>query len=713
MKCIGDAIRLTLTTGVKHLPEGVRTKRLLRPNGSREKVSAHKWIESGLHAAMKVYRDDLPLDCHLAKKCMALVNMKHVIKFDKPTKQHIEKFNMSVESKTFIKWSDIGLPNPIISGHGRKVIFEQTKIQPKFPSVYSYRATDKKQPIYDNGRLSTRPSFDPESRDVTPLFTWYVSSDANTRMILKESFKTILHYKCNRDKDYLTRALSNSLKMRGFSVRSDTLSIRGKISHIMESGGKDRAICQPFLVYQALFEPLKEILHAMSRADKFVYTDNQELGMETAMSLLKEGKTLYCYDASSFTDSFPLDYQLSVLEKYGLNDWSTLLKSFMQGTFYDPEQNRTIKYQQGQPMGLGPSFHLATLSHSDMIYSLYKDIYPHTWKKHLRENPYGVVGDDVFISDELVARTYKILMGYWGVKINDSKSLISNRYGEFCGAIFSKDSFVPPFKPKRFKWQHDQLASAVRYYGPTYLEFLRKDSKDLAIFTSRLITEGGYKRVVDTINLLNIIKKDVIDFISDTDNLACYPTLPHYEFLQRLTRGAVNLNHERGYHVNRFKLGGTEIFHNGGQELRHPKPRNQFESHLFKVLKRNDLYSILDDIEALIILEKEIKTDVDVQTFQEMLIEVWNSWKTTQQDLSEHVPQVQSDPSVKKKTDVEPLFVSLLERIEQQSDKVATTISELHQVPALGRRPNQPSHSLSVKPKRKLPKPDDQDFGPQ
>jgi hypothetical protein len=108
------------------------------------------------------------------------------------------------------------------------------------------------------------------------------------------------------------------------------------------------------------------------------------------------------------------------------------------------------------------------LSHSDMVKMIYKSIYKSSWRKILEENPYGIVGDDIWISDPNVAECYCDIMSQWGVTINRSKSIISNRYGEFCGVIFDKDTKMPSYKPKGWRLNLQSMSSSYNYYGKNW-----------------------------------------------------------------------------------------------------------------------------------------------------------------------------------------------------------------------------------------------------
>jgi hypothetical protein len=58
------------------------------------------------------------------------------------------------------------------------------------------------------------------------------------------------------------------------------------------------------------------------------------------------------------------------------------------------------------------------------------------------------LGDDIVITDELVAHQYSNIMSSLGMDINPHKSLISSEICEFAKRIVSVDSEYTPLGPK-------------------------------------------------------------------------------------------------------------------------------------------------------------------------------------------------------------------------------------------------------------------------
>lgn len=206
----------------------------------------------------------------------------------------------------------------------------------------------------------------------------------------------------------------------------------GTISPIQELGCKLRPAANPLIALQAINEPLKQTLAAICKQIPEIVTYNQEYGKETLFEWISNNAMVWSLDASSFTDRFPLDFQLAVLRKLvqkGLIT-QTMFDAFdttsKMSYWFEPIK-RSVEYKFGQPQGLGPSFALATLSHLVLLDALSKEL-------SITDRPYRVLGDDVIIANQDLAHSYIKWMGDCNVEINMSKSIISNSLGEFAGS---------------------------------------------------------------------------------------------------------------------------------------------------------------------------------------------------------------------------------------------------------------------------------------
>ena len=254
----------------------------------------------------------------------------------------------------------------------------------------------------------------------------------------------------------------------------------GTLAVIQEGGAKARWVANPFLAFQALGEPLKDKLWEYT---KFAYpdvvcTDDQEHGYATVHSWLQQGLKVWSFDASSFTDRFPLSLQLAVLQQLqemGIASEADIeaFKLVVQKPWKCNAVGQDVVWTVGQPLGYGPSFHLATLTHAALVDAFYRKLPVGT------ERMFRIVGDDIVIADERLASVYEQTMSGIGVDINRQKSLISNEYAEFLGKLVSKEGVNPSIKVKLLL-SSDQIVDTLRFYGMNGLKWLTPSEKEKA-----------------------------------------------------------------------------------------------------------------------------------------------------------------------------------------------------------------------------------------
>lgn len=255
----------------------------------------------------------------------------------------------------------------------------------------------------------------------------------------------------------------------------------GTLSVIEEGGAKARWVANPFLPFQALGEPLKVKLWEYTNIaySDVVCTADQNRGYETVTEWLQQGRTVWCFDASSWTDRFPLSLQLSVLQQ--LQEMGIASEADVEGLKLVVKKPWTcgvigqdVVWTVGQPLGYGPSFHLATLTHAALVDSLHR---VHSEDKSVKL--FRIVGDDIVIADKRLADAYERAMLGLGVDINRQKSLISNEYAEFLGKLISKSGVNPSIKVKLLT-SSDQIVDTLRFYGPNGLKWLTPRERELA-----------------------------------------------------------------------------------------------------------------------------------------------------------------------------------------------------------------------------------------
>lgn len=286
----------------------------------------------------------------------------------------------------------------------------------------------------------------------------------------------------------------------------------GEINAIQEPGWKLRFVANPFRVYQAAFLDSGRILWNALRDVKEDYTYNQLDGILTVQSALASGKKVYSFDLENATDCFPRTYLQELSWKFWDNQnfhafwyvaegrWALDKRAFQHmlphrlepGDVNQPEyctKSRSstgaerscympdcpvcfiqdtahrdalewdtyywVSWKNGVPLGLFPSFPMFALSHHSVLVSLLP--------KRSRKRPWAIVGDDVCIWDDSLARDYQARMTELGVRFNESKTIASDVCAEFLGHLVFKDGVIP-----RYKWRShsdDSFWDMVRNFG--------------------------------------------------------------------------------------------------------------------------------------------------------------------------------------------------------------------------------------------------------
>ena len=281
----------------------------------------------------------------------------------------------------------------------------------------------------------------------------------------------------------------------------------GTACSIPEKGCKRRSVANPSWIYQLITEPLKLFLGALSSQlyEAGVVTFNQDGARIRILEMVSSnhGQMLHSYDASSFTDRFPVEYQFGFLDSlWGLmpaerqatfKQWFDAFKIISKGIYHDIDLHVDIHWEVGQPQGLNPSFHLACLTHWWLIMQLLGTISPERQKEALVYNrEFLVLGDDVFIRNHDLAEVYHNFMVNSGVEINLSKSIISTTFAEFAGKKISNKGIIPSIKPDSDWLDGSRLVKYLDYFGPSFLHVLSKEER-LSLNYAMVVQPSNYQ----------------------------------------------------------------------------------------------------------------------------------------------------------------------------------------------------------------------------
>jgi hypothetical protein len=293
------------------------------------------------------------------------------------------------------------------------------------------------------------------------------------------------------------------------SKRKDTLR---RVTGIPAPEGKTRVIAILDYWSQTALKPVHDWAFAQLRELEPDMTFNQA-GFVKHMA----GRTNYhSFDLSAATDRFPIAVQQTLVEVFSSKErasaWRRILTRL---PFTVGSSGEEILYSVGQPMGAYSSWGIFSLCHHLCVrYSASKAGYD-----PIKFKDYCILGDDLVISNTLVARRYKELITGLGVTISEQKSLVSKDTFEFAKRIVHNDTEMTAFplaamiethKNISALWSVSQVARERGYnfltpfQTPTFCAYLQarlgrhyvtslRNCKDLEAFHQYVTPSGGDK----------------------------------------------------------------------------------------------------------------------------------------------------------------------------------------------------------------------------
>jgi len=226
----------------------------------------------------------------------------------------------------------------------------------------------------------------------------------------------------------------------------------GSISFLQQASAKLRAVANPNRFVQWQNEPLQKVLSSWVNSQPGVFTLNQDEGIRWIQSRLGMGVHLTSADLSSASDT--LDYQqitrllkdpkcpllktsVEYFERCSSAPWSVSDHRVRESL-----DLQTVRWKQGQPLGLAPSFAILTMTNLSAAQQAVIDVEGSV----PAQPPYAIVGDDIVIESKYAERYAHHISSLGGVT-NIEKSMSSDVRAEFCSRIIEPD-LVYRLKPR-------------------------------------------------------------------------------------------------------------------------------------------------------------------------------------------------------------------------------------------------------------------------
>lgn len=248
----------------------------------------------------------------------------------------------------------------------------------------------------------------------------------------------------------------------------------GKLGFKLEAAGKVRVFAMVDCITQWLLRPLHDALFSILKLIPQDGTFDQHAPIHLLYEKLlsRNGWNLYSFDLSAATDRLPVAIQESLLDPILGTELSTLWRRLLTWRGYKAQSTKfkvddILYYAVGQPMGALSSWAMLALTHHFIV--------QWAWWRSRRDKTlsfswfemYAILGDDIVIADDRVAKEYLIIMKELGVDINLAKSLISRkRVCEFAKMYWTPEDASPlPFKEFLLM---ERNSSALMEYAKKY-----------------------------------------------------------------------------------------------------------------------------------------------------------------------------------------------------------------------------------------------------
>jgi len=214
----------------------------------------------------------------------------------------------------------------------------------------------------------------------------------------------------------------------------------GKLITFAEWGGKTRTVASVDYWTQVILTPLHETLFEVLKSIEMDATFDQRAASEVVRKWTANEKSeLYSFDLTAATDRLPRELQAEVLNNiFGLEGVGTAWMEILSNREYYSDDGNFYTYGTGLPMGSKSNWAMLAFTHH-LIVQRAAEI-----AKLDSFTAYRICGDDVVINSTAVAKQYRKLMEYYGLTINESKSILHVSglapAAEFCKRVFIKGS---------------------------------------------------------------------------------------------------------------------------------------------------------------------------------------------------------------------------------------------------------------------------------
>jgi hypothetical protein len=226
-----------------------------------------------------------------------------------------------------------------------------------------------------------------------------------------------------------------------------------KILYLPDKAGKTRTVFCLTWWFQELLNPFHKELYNLLDRIKEDGTSSHDRAAQVVKAWTSEGRQLWSIDLTNATDRFPFWLQREVVAGLKGEQFAELWGRIMHIRAWSEPHKRVVEYKVGQPMGSKTSWAIFALTHHTLLRLLCRF-------HRVRGQAYVIIGDDIVISNKLVAESYMGLLRDLGVDYSPKKTIspskASGSVAEFAKRIFKDGTELSPLTSSLLErvWKH-------------------------------------------------------------------------------------------------------------------------------------------------------------------------------------------------------------------------------------------------------------------
>jgi hypothetical protein len=226
-----------------------------------------------------------------------------------------------------------------------------------------------------------------------------------------------------------------------------------KIAIIKDKEGKTREVAILDYYSQSALRPLHNFLFAaLKRINQDCTHDQHKLIRKLVP---RKGSRFHSIDLTTATDRFPICIEKLILSTWFGKHYADAWEHIMIGYPFR-YQDRMVTYGTGNPMGAYSSWATFAIAHHLFVYIACRKA-----NRNFNRCPYMLLGDDIVIADDEVAKEYKELLTEWDIPFSEEKSHSSTRFYEFAKQLILDNENVSPFPTAALYERRNSLIESI------------------------------------------------------------------------------------------------------------------------------------------------------------------------------------------------------------------------------------------------------------